>query len=120
MKLYIVLGKSGEYSHHCEWLVKAFASRERAEAFELQCTKAAKAYAEEYAARQQKMKEVEDSLRGKVGNVYMTPEYEEANKAFHAWMNATQPVAVPEDPGFDPDGGDADYVTLEVEADLDA
>lgn len=30
MKIYVIIGESGEYSDHCTWLVKAFDSKDKA------------------------------------------------------------------------------------------
>ena len=44
MKVYIVIGLTGEYSDKYEWLVKGFISKDKAKSFQSKCTE----FAEEY------------------------------------------------------------------------
>lgn len=115
MKIYVVFGQSGEYSHHRNWPAKGFISRERAEVFEIACTNAVMAYGSEYDRRIEHVRSIAEALRSRVDNVYSTSEWVEVNGALNIWIESTVPVAVPGDPQFHPDGGTADYYTLEVE-----
>lgn len=89
--MFIVFGQTGEYSDHSDWPVKGFTARERAEAFEFECTKAAKAWKETDTARQ--------------------------NEPGYDWCAAhdAMKTAVPGDPNFRCDYTGTDYYTVEVE-----
>lgn len=92
MKVWIVFGQTGAYSDKREWPVKGFSDMKRAETFEFECTKAAKAYEKKKDARSH-------------SNEYQNWEEEEAELK----------AAVPGDPHFRCSYTGTDYYTLEVE-----
>jgi hypothetical protein len=93
VKAFIVFGQTGEYSDHTDWPVRGFLSREKAEAFEMECTKAAKAF-----------KKYRDKRRENAGYAWDF-EIEEAELK----------KAVAGDPSFRCEYTGTDYFTIEVE-----
>jgi hypothetical protein len=92
MKVYVVFGQTGEYSDHADWPARGFMSSERAEAFEFECTKAAKDF--------------EDRRRV----AFDDPESD--------WDDSDEIDAMRAeglDPGFRRDYTGTDYYTVEVE-----
>lgn len=93
MKAFIVFGQTGEYSDHSNWPVRGFTAREKAEAFEFELTKIAKAHHDAC--------EVVSRRNNKRG--YSSREWEKA------------PAYVGPDPGYRHDYTGTDYYTVEVE-----
>ena len=95
MKAFVVFGSTGEYSDRAEWPVKGFTDKARAEAFEFECTKAAKSF--------------EDRRRAAWDDPQDTWDDEEEIKL----MRSTG-----RDPGYRRDYTGTDYYTVEVEVEV--
>lgn len=88
MKAFIVRGSTGEYSDRDEWVVRGFVDKQKAETFEWECARAAKAYFDR--------------------------RDDEYNASAHESAASTA-VAVPGDPHFRCDYTGTDYYTEVVE-----
>jgi len=112
MRVFIVFGQTGEYSDHSTWPVRGFLDKARAEAFEFDLTKAAKAFHDENQARR---KAFRHECRDNAASELSGPGADRFYKELAAWRAPVEAELKKRDPDFSYDYTGTDYYTVEVE-----